>query len=112
MQDILVRAKLDNNISGNNICQGCKKPRCQVCNFLVNIDTFYNNNNDREFKIRTGTLDCSTSHVIYCLSCKTCSKKYVGSTTTQFRFRFNNYKSQFRTYSGQREGGEGELFHR
>ena len=71
MQDILVRAKLDNNISGNNICQGRKKPRCQVCNFLVNSDTFYNNNNDREFKIRTGTLDCSTSHVIYCLSCKT-----------------------------------------
>ena len=28
LQDILVRAKLDNNISGNNIYQGCKKPRC------------------------------------------------------------------------------------
>ena len=110
MQDILVKAKLNNNnVSGDNICKGCQKPRCQVCNFLINSDTFYNNSNDRDFKVRKGTLDCNSSNVVYCLSCKTCSKKYVGSTTTPFRFRFNNYKSQFRTYCRQKEQGQGNL---
>ena len=73
---------------------------------MVNSDTFYNNKGDCEFKIRKGIMNCDTNHVVYCLTCKTCNKKYVGSTTTSFRLRFNNYRSHFRTY--KREKAEGK----
>ena len=30
------------------------------------------------------------------MTCKICGLQYVGSTTTKFRLRFNNYKSRIR----------------
>ena len=98
LQDSLVRAKLRQENLEPNICRGCNRSNCLVCDVLVNSDTFYNNEGNREFKLRKGVLSCSTDHVIYCLTCKTCNKKYVGSTTTPFRRRYNNYKSHFKTY--------------
>ena len=31
--------------------------------------------------------------VVSLIECRSCSKQYVGSTTTPFRNRFNNYKN-------------------
>ena len=31
--------------------------------------------------------------VIYLVQCKTCHIQYIGSMSTKFRMRFNNYKS-------------------
>ena len=36
--------------------------------------------------------------MIYLLSCKQCSKQYVGQTIADFRFRWNNYKDNNRKY--------------
>ena len=47
-----------------------------------------------------GPLDCSSNHVIYLFECKQCQHHfpYVGSTTTKFRYRINNYKSTHRKF--------------
>ena len=47
-----------------------------------------------------GPLDCNSNNVIYLFECKKCQFKfrYVGSTVTKFRFRFNNYKSTHRKF--------------
>ena len=37
--------------------------------------------------------DCNSENGIYLISCKVSSKKYGGSTTEKFRFRWNNYMS-------------------
>ena len=37
--------------------------------------------------------DCNSESGIYLISCKVSSKKYGGSTTEKFRFRWNNYMS-------------------
>ena len=37
--------------------------------------------------------------LIYLLTCKTCLKQYVGSTTDCFRYRWNNYKCNDRKYA-------------
>ena len=39
------------------------------------------------------------------LQCTCCNKKYVGSTKTKFRQRFNVNKSYFRTYKQKRLSG-------
>ena len=36
--------------------------------------------------------------MIYLVQCKTCGKQYVGSCTTKFRMRFNNYKNCYKKH--------------
>ena len=47
------------------------------------------------YKINS-SFDCNNKCLIYLLSCKSCSKQYVGNTTNHFRSRWNNYKSDVR----------------
>ena len=44
-------------------------------------------------------LNCNSENVVYLVQCKTCKIQYVGSASTKFRLRFNNYKSCFRKCS-------------
>ena len=40
---------------------------------------------------------CTSSNVVYLISCKRCHLQYVGSTRTEFKVRFRNHKSAMRT---------------
>ena len=44
-------------------------------------------------------IDCNNKCLIYLLTCKTCLKQYVGSTTDCFRYRWNNYKCNDRKFA-------------
>ena len=102
LKDKLVRAKLptiDEELmeKGTFRCNGRRS--CQICPLMREGDTFYNFDSTRSFKTFSGRYDCNSNHVVYLLQCETCNKKYVGSTKTKFRQRFNVYKSYFRTYA-------------
>ena len=56
-------------------------------------ETFSNTEGKSHYKIKGGNLNCNSNNVVYLLECKTCAVQYVGSTSTKFRLRFNNYKS-------------------
>ena len=56
-------------------------------------------------------MNCSSNCIIYLLTCKVCSKQYVGQTTIKFRERWNNYKNHFRMISDSEEGVPQEAFH-
>ena len=101
LKDKLVRAKLpdlDEELmeKGTFRCNGRKS--CQICPLMREGDTFQNFNSTRSFKTFSGKYDCNSEHVVYLLQCECCNKKYVGSTKTKFRQRFNVYKSYFRSY--------------
>ena len=54
---------------------------------------------------------CNSRNVVYLITCKTCRKQYVGSTTTKFRLRCNNYKSNFDKYGkGERGMNQESLY--
>ena len=72
---------------------------CQICPFIEETKTFQNKNKSEAFDIRKGILNCSNNLVVYLIECRSCSKRYVGSTITPFRSRFNNYKSGTRKVS-------------
>ena len=38
-------------------------------------------------------LSCSSQNVIYLVTCAKCNLQYVGSTSTEFKVRFRNHKS-------------------
>ena len=44
-------------------------------------------------------LNCNSKNVVYLVQFKVCNIQYVGSASTKFRLRFNNYLSCSRRYS-------------
>ena len=109
-KDTLVRAKVyqltdEQAEKGTFKCNGRRS--CQICALIVEGETFQNSNDSRSFTISSGAYHCNSANVVYSLQCDCCNKKYVGSTKTKFRQRFNVYKSYFRTYA--RKYNEGSL---
>ncbi len=110
LKDTLVRAKVyepshEQTVKGTFRCNGRKN--CQICALILEGGSFQNHNDSRSFTISSGAFHCNSENVIYLLQCECCNKKYVGSTKTKFRQRFNVYKSYFRTYA--RKHNEGSL---
>ena len=65
----------------------------------MKTSTFRNKGKDEMFDIGKGISNCSSNLVVYLIQCKSCSKQYLGSTSTPFRTRFNNNKSGTRKVS-------------
>ena len=56
-------------------------------------------------------MDCNSRFVVYMFQCKTCEKQYVGSSSTKFRTRFNNYKSSWKKHTDNKKVPQGASFH-
>jgi len=94
LKDILVRAKLpEPQPSGNGSSDRCGSKRCGVCNYIKETSTFNDSSGEKVYTIRPKNLNCNSECVVYLVQCKKCSMQYIGSTSTPFRQRFNNYKS-------------------
>ena len=102
LKDLLVRAKLPQLQQEESLSTNCGGKKCQVCSYVKNTDTF-SGKEGKMFNVKGGRLDCNSSYVIYLVTCKTCKLQYVGSTTTSFRVRFNNYKQAERYYNSGRQ---------
>ena len=68
---------------------------------LVFVDTkskFTYSESTREYEIMSN-LNCNSKNVVYLVQCKVFKIQYVGSASTKFRLRFNNYLSCSQRYS-------------
>ena len=85
--------------SGETLEQGgCSKcsGRCDLCkNYLVETNSFQSFVTGRTYAIKE-KVSCTSSNVVYLVSCKKCNLQYVGSVTTEFKVRFRNHKSHMR----------------
>ena len=100
LKDILVRARLSSEGNGGTDkkgCSRCGKSRCQVCHVMSNSEHFHSNVDSRKYRINY-SFNCDSSNVVYLLECTVCGVQYVGSTSTPFRLRFNNYKACSRKF--------------
>ena len=100
LKDMLVRAKVPPLIRENGNSESCLGKRCRICPFIEN-STQFASMDGTIYEIRQPNLNCNSSNIVYLLSCKTCGIQYVGSCTTKFRLRFNNYKSCNRKHFDQ-----------
>ena len=109
LKDHLVRASLPilNQTLGS---ESCGTRNCQVCQFIVNTDTFSPITTDETFKINKGPLNCNSKKVIYLSECKKCKNPYVGKAQTKFRMRLNNYKSAHKSFKTKKRETQ-KLFH-
>ena len=62
---------------------------------VAETDTFESFQTKKQYKINYN-LNCNDKCLFYLLSCKICGLQYVGSTTDQFRYCWNNYKDNNR----------------
>ena len=86
----------------------CLHPRCEIDEVLGIGDTFADILGNTF--IINHHLSCNSRNVVYLLTCNCCGKQYVGSTTTRFRDRFNQYKSNINLYGlGRRDFRQEEL---
>ena len=67
---------------------------CDVCKSVGETSHLKKVGADETFNILKEPLDCNSNNVVYLFECKQFQYRftYVGSTTTKFRYRINNYK--------------------
>ena len=94
LKDYLVRAKINNNGTKESKSTRCHDKRCQVCQYIEEACEF-EDADENKYDIRKRVINCNTDFTVYKFHCSSCSKQYIGSNKTDFRYRFNNYKSAF-----------------
>ena len=68
------------------------------CLNVSEMETFNRRVTHMLYKINN-SFDCNDKCLIHFLTCKTCLKQYVVSTTDCFRYCWNNYKCNGRKYA-------------
>ena len=96
LNSYLVRAKLypEERVKGSF---RCGSSRCEVCVNVNETSNFTSSVTGKTYVINH-KFDCNDKCLIYLLTCNCCKKQYVGQTVDKFRFRWNNYKSNFRKH--------------
>ena len=70
----------------------CNNPRCSTCTHLNCSSFFTSTVTKQRFPIRFSAT-CTSSNLIYLITCTKCKKQYVGLTTTQLNTRINHHRS-------------------
>ena len=70
----------------------CNNPRCKTCTYLNCKPCFTSTVTRVRYPIRYSAT-CSTSNIVYLITCTRCRKQYVGITTKSLRTRINQHRS-------------------
>ena len=76
----------------NTRTKRCNHPRCATCTHLNCSKYFTSTKSGTTYTIRH-SFTCTSSNLIYLVTCKKCNKQYVGLTTKQLNVRVNHHRS-------------------
>ena len=101
LRDLLVRAEVrplsDTNPTTHQGTFTCDSNRCVVCKeHIKEGDSFISNSNNSSHRIRSN-ITCTTSNVVYLISCRVCGVQYVGETKNALKRRFYGHRSTVNT---------------
>ena len=83
----------DDNLNSCGKCVTCK-------DHLNTSTTFKSSVTDKQFSFDDSSsieMACTTSNVVYLITCNLCKIQYVGQTQQQFRARFSGHRSACKT---------------
>lgn len=69
----------------------CAQPRCKTCQFIQSTTQFSSTRTGIIYHT-IGHIDCSSTHVIYLITCNRCLKQYVGQTSQSLRTRMMQHR--------------------
>ena len=93
IRDNLVRSALRQNLPAPAGTFSCSRARCYTCSFL-NSGTSISGHKSN-FVIRHN-FTCTSSNIIYCISCIKCYKLYIGETGLRLSDRFAEHLCSLR----------------
>ena len=70
----------------------------KMSSYLVRAKLYPEERTKGENYIINHKFNCNDKCLVYLLTCNCCKKQYVGQTVDEFRFRWNNYKSNCRKH--------------
>ena len=73
----------------------CNQPRCVTCRFHLNCSPYFKSNHPRyrtTYHVRH-SLSCTSTNIIYLITCTKCKKQYVGCTSKQLNTRINHHRT-------------------
>ena len=79
----------------NTNIKPCNKSRCLTCNHDAKPN-FRSNVTNKSYNIINHTSDfltCSSSNIIYLITCSRCGVQYVGETSQRLNLRMNNHRT-------------------
>ena len=70
--------------------------RCKTCDVLNEGKTFKSTVTNKRYRINSNyNVSCSTSNIVYLVTCKTCGIQYVGKTKQELRTRTGQHRRSF-----------------
>ena len=84
-------------VSGNPGCFKCGK--CHACPKIEEGAFFCSTNTNKNYKIKHH-LKCTSSFVIYLVTCRQCRGQYIGKSQTTFKIRHSNHKREIKNIIG------------
>ncbi len=74
----------------------CRHPRCSTCHHINTGHYFRSTATTTTYPIRHN-FSCSSTNIIYLITCTKCRKQYVGMTTRSLRERINHHRTSIQT---------------
>jgi hypothetical protein len=95
LSSILIRARVPDletkpHRDPNTPLNPCKTKKCNYCPKLNKTGTITSSALSREYKAKSN-ISCKSNNIIYCITCKTCHKQYVGQTKNRLIDRFGKH---------------------
>ena len=97
LRDILIRSRLDpyaaSNITGRiikNPWEPCKKSNCDTCS-QIQRNRLHSTTLNKAITSNQCHWQCTTTNVVYLLTCSSCKKQYVGETKRAFLVRYKEH---------------------
>ncbi len=99
-KDILVRAKIPKPISEarkpcSKYLNRCNNLKCVFCPMLNKSGRIISTRTGCEYECKRN-ITCKSNNLIYCITCKTCKKQYVGQTGDSIHKRFSGHIGSIR----------------
>ena len=90
-------------IKPNLLRNKCKaKKACTYCPLLDRSGTITCHATGKKYCTKIN-ITCRSSNLVYCITCRTCGKQYVGQTKRSILDRFQDHCSNIRTYQKRRK---------
>ena len=91
LRNALVRARCSTLPASDPGFVPCGSPRCKTCQHTSPSDTFTSSVTKKSYHIRQH-LSCTSSKLVYLITCRKCNKQYVGQTEQSLRQRMNSHR--------------------
>jgi hypothetical protein len=90
LRDHLIRAKITQNKPNKKTKAICKTKHCTYCPKIDTTGQITSSLTGRQYSSKHN-VSCKSSNLIYCITCKTCKKQYVGQTKNRLIDRFGSH---------------------